>query len=47
MDYNTEKVNCNLCGEDDTDLLSTVGQHGIPINLVICKNCGLGYLNPR
>lgn len=42
-----EKVNCVICGADNADPISQKGQFGLPINLVLCKDCGLGYLNPR
>ena len=42
-----EKINCNICEKDDTVLLSKTGQFGLPTNVVICRNCGLSYLNPR
>lgn len=42
-----EKVNCAICGADNTHEVSKKGQFGLPINLVLCKDCGLGYLNPR
>ena len=47
MKYSFETVNCNLCGSKEYELISTKGKHGFPTNVVICKNCGLGYLNPR
>lgn len=47
MNNKLETVNCNLCGSNDTHKVSEKGQHGLPISLVLCKNCGLGYLNPR
>lgn len=48
---NTEKVNCNLCGNNDYDLLfeNYDRLHKKPgiFNIVKCKNCELVYLNPR
>lgn len=44
---NLENVRCNLCKEDNTESLSTVGQFGFKMNTVICKNCSLMYINPR
>jgi len=42
-----EKINCAICGADNTQKISEKGQFDLPINLVLCKDCGLGYLNPR
>jgi len=42
-----EKINCAICGADNTHEVSKKGQFDLPMNLVLCKNCGLGYLNPR
>ena len=47
MEKKFEKVNCAICAANDTHGVSTKGQFDLPINLVLCKNCGLGYLNPR
>lgn len=47
MKYIFETVKCNLCGSDDNESVSNEGMFGLPTNVVICKNCGLGYLNPR
>jgi len=40
-------IECSICGNDDTQLISKKGQFGLPVNVVICKCCGLSYLNPR
>ena len=42
-----EKTNCLVCSSDDYFPYSTKGQFGIETNVVICKNCGFSYLNPR
>jgi 2-polyprenyl-3-methyl-5-hydroxy-6-metoxy-1,4-benzoquinol methylase len=42
-----ERVDCNLCGCDDTKLVATRSRFDIPLDTVICKNCGLLYHNPR
>ncbi|MEN8225076.1 MAG: class I SAM-dependent methyltransferase [Bacteroidota bacterium] len=47
MDYNFETVNCIICGSDNTYPVSDKGQFNLPANVVLCKECGLGYLNPR
>ena len=36
-----------LCGPSQEESLSLTGEFGIPANVVICKSCGLIYLNPR
>jgi len=38
-----EYVKCNICGTDDTYLVTSVESY----NFVKCVNCGLVYLNPR
>lgn len=47
MQYNYEKVKCAVCKNDNTFPLSNKGQFDLPVNVVLCKDCGLGYLNPR
>jgi SAM-dependent methyltransferase len=47
MTYNLESVACNVCGADNFQTISNKGKNGLPTNVVLCKNCGLGYLNPR
>jgi SAM-dependent methyltransferase len=47
-----EYVSCNLCGAADTRLLYRARDHRLRIddriwNLVQCRRCSLGYLNPR
>ncbi len=47
-----EHVSCNLCGVDDTRLLFRRGDFrcwvdDVDWNVVQCRNCGLGYVNPR
>ena len=42
-----EKTNCLVCSSNDFIPYSTKGQFGITTNVVICKNCGFSYLNPR
>lgn len=44
---NLESVPCNNCGQTDDLELSTRGQFGLPLRIVICRNCALVYLNPR
>ncbi len=40
-------VRCNLCGRDVTEVLTRQARHGLPLTTVICRQCGLIYLNPR
>lgn len=47
MDYNLESVACAICKNVETELISKKGQFDLPLNVVLCKKCGLGYLNPR
>jgi 2-polyprenyl-3-methyl-5-hydroxy-6-metoxy-1,4-benzoquinol methylase len=42
-----EEVNCAICKTDSTLSYSSKGQFGLQTNVVICKNCGFTYLNPR
>ncbi len=47
-----EHVTCNLCGADDTRLLYSQRDYRLGIedwlwNLVQCRQCSLGYLDPR
>lgn len=46
-----EYVNCDICGEDDTELLFKIKDraYGLPVEFRVnkCQNCDLVYLNPR
>jgi 2-polyprenyl-3-methyl-5-hydroxy-6-metoxy-1,4-benzoquinol methylase len=47
-----ELISCNLCGADNTRLLYRLRDYRLLIddtewNVVQCRSCGLGYLNPR
>lgn len=42
-----ENTNCLICSSDVPFSYSNKGQFNIPVNVVICKNCGFSYLNPR
>jgi len=47
-----EYVKCNLCGADDTRLIYALRDYRFRVddtlwNLVQCRRCSLGYLNPR
>ena len=41
------QIDCPLCSGNNYTKLSHKGQFGIPTYVVICKTCGLVYLNPR
>jgi hypothetical protein len=42
-----EEVVCNACGSRDHETLAERERFGLPLRTVICKNCGLIFLNPR
>jgi SAM-dependent methyltransferase len=44
---NSTFINCNLCENEKTLKLSRKVQFGLPWSAVMCKNCGLSYLNPQ
>ena len=43
----TESVRCNLCLRDETEALHDRDRNDLNVLSVICKHCGLIYLNPR
>ena len=45
-EYKLEYIKCN-CGADDYTIISKRDTYGLPVTQVICKQCGLVYLNPR
>jgi SAM-dependent methyltransferase len=45
--WGLERIPCNLCGADDVEVLQRFERFGGNINTVICRKCGLIYLNPR
>jgi SAM-dependent methyltransferase len=47
MDDSSEKINCAVCGSGNAEPVSKRGHYGVPINVSICRDCGLVYLNPR
>jgi SAM-dependent methyltransferase len=47
MEYKFETVNCNLCNSNNYQSISKKGKFGLPTNVVICRECGLSFLNPR
>lgn len=42
-----QRIKCNLCGKDDYVVLYEKGRFNMPVRNVICRNCGLVYINPR
>ena len=42
-----EKVACNACGANDNEVVADHERFGLPLQTVICRNCGLIFLNPR
>lgn len=42
-----EAVRCNLCGADDAEPIARGERFGTAACTVICRRCGLMYLNPR
>jgi len=40
-------MKCNLCGSDNCVTISRKARFGIRVNNVVCKSCGLVYINPR
>lgn len=42
-----ENIFCNLCGKNNTRILSKMGSEGLKITSVTCNYCGLVYINPR
>ena len=44
---NTERVTCAICGVDDTEVIATKGDLAADITNIVCRRCGLVYINPR
>ena len=42
-----EKINCGLCGLDVNETISNKDRYGLSTKAVICRNCGLIFINPR
>ncbi len=45
--YRFESVCCSICGSTDSELLAEKDRYGLEYHVVICKSCGLVYVNPR
>ena len=43
----TEETPCNLCGADDYDVIARADRDGQPLRTVLCRRCGLAWINPR
>ena len=43
----TEEAPCNLCGASDYDVVGTADREGQPLRTVMCRVCGLIWINPR
>ncbi len=42
-----DRINCPICGKDNTTVLFTKGDLNLDVTNVICNNCALVYVNPR
>ena len=42
-----ENISCNFCGGNDYKILSKKGTDDLDLISVICKKCGLIFINPR
>lgn len=42
-----EEVPCGFCGSRDLEVLAEEGQDGLPLRTVVCRVCGLVFINPR
>lgn len=42
-----EEVACNACGSLEQETIAERERFGLPLRTVICKNCGLIFINPR
>lgn len=45
--YKVENITCPLCDSNYYQCLSEKDAYGLPVNVVICCDCGLVYNNPR
>ena len=43
----TEDVPCNLCGARDYQVVGRRDRDGQPLQAVLCRSCGLVWINPR
>ncbi|PIT90997.1 hypothetical protein COU17_02770 [Candidatus Kaiserbacteria bacterium CG10_big_fil_rev_8_21_14_0_10_49_17] len=42
-----EHLPCNFCGEDNADTIATRDRNGYSVRTLLCRNCGLLYIDPR
>lgn len=42
-----EEVACNACGSREHEVIAQRERFGLPLQTVICRNCGLIFINPR
>jgi SAM-dependent methyltransferase len=42
-----DQVPCNLCGSDQFVVVAEQDKYKLPLKTVMCRQCGLLYLNPR
>jgi len=42
-----EEIPCNACGSGEYEVIAERERFGLPLRTVICKNCGLIFINPR
>ncbi len=47
MNASMERVRCAVCDVDDTAVVATKGDLTADMTNVVCRRCGLVYLNPR
>ncbi|MBK0382081.1 class I SAM-dependent methyltransferase [Pedobacter sp. SD-b] len=47
MKIEFERIKCLYCHSERKTKITEIGQFAIPTHVVICKECGLMYLNPR
>jgi 2-polyprenyl-3-methyl-5-hydroxy-6-metoxy-1,4-benzoquinol methylase len=45
--YKFENVSCSICDSTDSELLAEKDRYGLEYHVVICKKCGLVFVNPR
>jgi len=45
--YQFEREACCICGTTDADTLATKDRYGLYMPVVLCRECGLIYTNPR
>lgn len=43
----TEEAACDLCGASDYDVVGAADREGKPLRTVMCRRCGLVWINPR